>query len=175
MVQAAQREHRTIDRPPISSEKLMNKSFNKAGQAGFTMIELIVVIVILGILAATAMPKFTSLSGDARKASLQAARGALSASSAMIHGKYLVDPSKTSIAVEGNTAVGLTNGYPSPTDDFAKAAGLGDDYKATASATSLKIEPNNIPPSMTKCFITYTPATAGGIPSITTPDGYTCD
>jgi prepilin-type N-terminal cleavage/methylation domain-containing protein len=87
MVQAAQREHRTIDRPPISSEKLMNKSFNKASQAGFTMIELIVVIVILGILAATAMPKFTSLSGDARKASLQAARGALSASSAMIHGK----------------------------------------------------------------------------------------
>lgn len=153
----------------------MNKRFNKAGQAGFTLIELIVVIVILGILAATALPKFTGLSGDARKASLQAARGALSASSAMIHGRWLVDPTKTTVSVEGGDAVGLTNGYPASSDAFAKAAGLGDDYKATATATTLKIEPKNIPSTMTQCFITYTTAGVGGVPSITTPEGYSCD
>jgi MSHA pilin protein MshA len=53
----------------------------KQGQKGFTMIELIVVIVILGILAATAIPKFLDLSSDAKAASVQGVAGA--AASAM--------------------------------------------------------------------------------------------
>ncbi|MEM8514191.1 MSHA pilin protein MshA [Massilia sp. MP_M2] len=154
----------------------MNKGFNKAAQAGFTLIELIVVIVILGILAATALPKFTGLSGDARKASLQAARGALSASSAMLHGRALVAPNETAFTVEGGTSVGITNGYPAATEAFATAAGLGDDYKATATGGVLKIEPKNIPTSMTNCFITYTPPSgAGGVPTLSTLQGVTCD
>jgi MSHA pilin protein MshA len=138
-------------------------------QSGFTLIELIVVIVVLGILAATALPKIASLDGDARAASVRAARGALAASAAMIHGKWLLHPQNT-VTVEGTT-VDIVNGYPKGTLAFAAAAGLStNDYKIEMIKDELRIIPLDIAHDkeiVKLCFVRYeAPSAPNRAPSI---------
>lgn len=131
-------------------------------QTGFTIIELVMVIVILGILAAIALPKFVSLQTDARKAKLFGAQGAMAGAVAMSHGKFLTDGLSTQVS-EG-VSVTLDNGYPNAAS-LAAAAGISaQDYTITAGAT-LTVSPLGVA-TVASCQVVYTPAGVGGTPTL---------
>ena len=70
--------------------KNCNTRFTGGISSGFTLIELIVVIVILGILAVSAAPKFMDLQGDARAATLKGMMGAVKSANSLILGKAVI-------------------------------------------------------------------------------------
>jgi MSHA pilin protein MshA len=80
----------------------------KSLQKGFTLIELIVVIVILGILAAVALPKFVDLTNEALTASVQGVAGAVSSGSAINYGAFVAGKSGTVTIAGTNAAVCTT-------------------------------------------------------------------
>lgn len=84
-------------------------------QSGFTLIEMVVVIIILAIMAATAMPRFTNMTGEARLAALNGLTGALSSTRTLAQSKWIlvqsgnsqnVDMNGTFISVIANPTVG---------------------------------------------------------------------
>jgi MSHA pilin protein MshA len=88
----------------------------KTQQRGFTLIELVVVIVILGILAAFAVPRFMGMEGDARAAVVKNLGGSLRASSTMGHAKCLAQGcANNSVIPFENTNITIVNSYPNST------------------------------------------------------------
>ncbi len=85
----------------------------KQSQQGFTLIELVMVIVILGVLAATAIPKFVDLKTDARQAALDGVKGALSSAAAINYAARSANSSKgNAVANCTDVATSMQGGIP---------------------------------------------------------------
>ncbi|PSW40896.1 MSHA biogenesis protein MshA [Photobacterium phosphoreum] len=131
-------------------------------QNGFTLIELVVVIVILGILAVTAAPKFLNLQDDARASSLQGLKGAIDSAAGIVYGKAAIAGAELApqSSIDG---VYTSYGYPRVLKGNLESIvmGLANDwhqFKIKNDDLVIYTYKGNL--NMSECIVTYTQATS---------------
>ena len=167
----------------------------RRNNGGFTLIELIVVIVILGILAVTAAPKFVDLQSDARLATLNGMKAAINSAVSLTYGKSLVkgvekNATGSKVSINGEE-VDVCYGYPCAEAAkiqkvldigvFEACSGNSTSGNSTSardwcytgggdSESSIKIFVANGYSSGSKCYVEYTqPDASGKAPTVALP------
>ena len=147
---------------------------------GFTLIELVVVIIILGILAVTALPKFVNLQGEARASTLQGMKAALEGAATLTYSKAAIqgkDGAATGTVnlVGGGTPVNTAYGYPRATvadlqivleTTFGTASASPNDWWASTAGTTVTIRPKGVAAPVAAatadCRVNYVQSTGAG-------------
>ena len=131
-----------------------------ASAGGFTLIEVVVVIAILGILAAFAVPRFVALDTQARISTQTALAGSVRSAAALSHALWLAQGQPATVTIDGNV-ITMRNGYPNVTSlpnalsdltGYGYAAANGSGVFTRASGPT--------------CTVTYAPAAAGAAPVV---------
>ncbi|SON50679.1 type II secretion system protein [Vibrio tapetis] len=148
---------------------------------GFTLIELVVVIVILGILAVTAAPKFLNLQSDARISALNGLKGAVVGASSIVYGKAATQ-GKDKLPSEEVEGIDLIYGYPEARStglplamDGLSFSGNSDWDEAVDEVEMRYLVTFKQDPSLTSendiyatnCYVQYQQATSQAIPVVT--------
>lgn len=144
---------------------------------GFTLIELVIVIVILGILAAVAIPRYIRVVAEARKAAVNGMAGGLRSAMMLAKAKYMVvgDDSLATVDMDGTSvAVMPGSGIPLGTQAGIVSAitdTTGFDVVTTAP-TAIRFQPTN--GGSATCGVVYSGPTTSATPAVITANVTDC-
>jgi MSHA pilin protein MshA len=154
----------------VKFNNINNKGVAMKNQKGFTLIELVVVIIILGILAVVALPKFINLQGDARVSTLAGAKAAIQGSNTLVYSKAAIAgedrkggadvADRGSVDIGDNVSVVTQFGYLQANSvDILKATDMDASQWELTGTNPITIKQVDAPAT---CVITYTESSAAG-------------